>query len=115
MQEFNLCRCDCALVSFAWWFAGTADKTGRIFGKPSKTLIDVKAGSMAPHYHLQTAGYEIAYNEMNPKSPIRARYVLVLMPDDYRLIPCESKTDHRYFKAATTVAEWRRNNGRIKK
>lgn len=101
-----------AVYSLRNSFAGTVDrffidKKGRL------TLCDIKtsAGMASAAVSLQTAGYEIAFEEMQLGKI--ARRVGVLLTKEGTFIPEEftDKTDRDYFLACLRVAAFKVNHG----
>ena len=88
------------VYSFQWMFAGILDI---IAGGAS--LIDIKTSKVkAPWWKYQTAGYGLAWNEMQGKKVIKNRYSLQLAENGtYKLEEHTDKNDERNFLSILTV------------
>jgi hypothetical protein len=94
----------------------TLDRTGRLAGKP--VILDLKCSKQdEPWWGVQLAGYELGllaeYGPPKTRPYKWARYGVRLMPDatgePYRLELFDDPADYDVFRAALTVAIWRRN------
>lgn len=92
-------------------YVGTLDRLLWINGK--FCLADIKTtASISPLVALQTAGYQIAWEEANPGDKIGIRCCVQLREDGtYRVEWYKERTDKSVFLAAVTVAQWRRKWG----
>ena len=95
------------VYSKKYLYAGTLDRVGPLFKR--KALVDIKTGTSLPKWiRLQTAGYKIIYNEgLKIKDQIKDRYVVQLLPDDYKLEQHIDKSDTDVFLAALTIRNWK--------
>ena len=102
------------LFSPTYLYAGTPDRIAMV--QSVKTILDIKTGSeIYPGIRLQLAGYQGAYNEMNPKDKAKNRLVVKLMPDKYQAIPLKDQSSDWYdFVAALRVAQFKQKNRLIK-
>jgi hypothetical protein len=94
----------------------TLDRAGLLAGKP--VILDLKCSRQdEPWWGVQLAGYELGMLAEHGPPQVRpykwARYGVRLMPDatgePYRLELFDDPTDYDVFRAALTVAIWRRN------
>lgn len=97
------------IYSNAFGYAGTLDFLGGIKGK--LWLIDWKTGDPPPATALQLAAYADGHSE-ETGAHISRRYAARLKPDGtYNLIPYTDRHDTEKFRAAVTVAAWRKEHG----
>jgi hypothetical protein len=83
-------RTEIQLYSTVFWYAGTIDSGGFLFG--DRTLVDVKSSHDVNKdaVDLQTAAYAWLWDETYPEEKIERRVCLHLMKTGrYRLVPCE--------------------------
>jgi hypothetical protein len=94
----------------------TLDRAGLLAGKP--VILDLKCSRQdEPWWGVQLAGYELGllaeYGPPDVRPYKWARYGVRLMPDatgePYRLELFDDPADYDVFRAALTVAIWRRN------
>jgi hypothetical protein len=94
----------------------TLDRTGLLGGKPA--ILDLKCSRQEEHWWgIQLAGYELGmlaeYGPPKTRPYKWSRYGVRLTPDSkgepYRLELFDDPVDYDVFKAAMTVAVWRRN------
>lgn len=93
-------------------YCGTVDAVGEAYGQVA--LIDIKCSAVVDLTNTgpQTAAYEQAWAELKGEK-INKRYVVKLMPNAYKLIPCKDKNDLQIFLYALQIYNWRmRNNGK---
>ncbi len=88
-------------------FAGTLDAVAILFGKPG--ILDIKTGANCGAA-VQTAAYELAYNEpLKAKDRTRARWTLQLKDTgEYSVIEHTSKLDKSIFLSALSVYNYKR-------
>jgi hypothetical protein len=103
-------------------YAGTPDQVRPICG--TLAVLDLKTGAAEPWHALQTAAYkELAVVELmrrewargcnTVEEPEIRRYALYLEPTGRWKLQCHNDLDDwPVFKAALTVASWRRSRGR---
>lgn len=97
-------------------YIGTADRLLRLNSK--KTVVDIKTGVRLPWAALQTAGYAMAWEDMNSlggpfgivKCESRAS---IHLHDDgtYDLYPHTDPADRNTFLAALQLSRWMRKTG----
>ncbi len=95
-------------------FGGTLDRLlilndPTLGSKTFRTIVDIKTGqTLHPYAELQTAGYWIAWEEMNyPKRIEKRMSVLVHADGSYHPLYYTEKTDRRVFLAALTCIGWK--------
>lgn len=89
----------------AYGFAGTLDLLAEWKGQ--RSLFDFKSGQVPRTVGAQTAGYALAHDAME-SLPVRRRYCVQLMPDDYRIHPLTDPADRSTFLSALNC--WRFRN-----
>jgi len=88
-------------------YAGKCDR--RIRWKGKEGVIDIKSGVRAPWHGLQSMAYAKCY----PRP--MTRFCLYLGSDGtYKLEEHDDPSDWDVFRAALTVANWKRRNGTVK-
>lgn len=99
-------------VYSALGFAGTIDRIGT-FGEGPLWIIDIKSGVKHRSWPIQTAAYSLAYCEMNglASATVMRATVQVTRDATYQLIPYRATRDFNVFRAALTIAMWRREHG----
>jgi hypothetical protein len=97
------------VCSTKYRFAGTPDRIGILDG--FNTIIDIKStAEFNPATALQTAAYQIAYND-NPKFDAQRRMAVLLQPDGkYKIELYKDKSDASVFLSALSVYNWKRRN-----
>jgi len=70
--------------------------------------VDIKCTSVVDLISTgpQTAAYEQAWKEQR-KEKIEKRYIVKLVPNDFKLIPCTDKNDFQIFLYALQIYNWR--------
>jgi len=97
------------VISSRYRFAGTLDLVGPLNGR--NALIDFKTGEPLPQHALQTAAYQIAFEEMG-LGRIEDRFGLYLRGDGrYRLKKFENVMDRQMFLSGAAVFQWRNQHG----
>jgi hypothetical protein len=96
-------------------YAGTLDRVANVSGYPlAPSLIEIKTGGIVPTYRLQTAAYQLAYNDgsLHGTENIQFRFLVVLKADGtYVVEEHKDRADIEYFLAAKKMAEWRAKYG----
>jgi len=96
------------IASKKWGFAGTPDRIGKI--KDMIVVVDIKSGILTPYAGLQTAGYKIAWEEINGKK-IKKRLIVQLTAEGkYKMTPFEDKMDEGVFISFVQVYQWKQRN-----
>lgn len=101
------------VYSKKWKYAGTLDRIADLNWKGERVLalLDLKSTTtMNPSVALQTAGYKLMYEEMT-KQKTEVRLGVQLLPDDFKVIPYDDKTDERTFLACLQIRNWKKNRG----
>jgi len=93
------------VLSLAYGFCGTYDR--RLFIGGRCGILDIKGPTVMPATAIQLAGYVLA------AGGVLARWSLHLSDDHYRLIEHTDRRDFDTFKAAVTIANFRRDHGLI--
>jgi len=103
---FEMIASEMAMYSQEWRFAGKLDVVGWVKGK--RLLLDLKTGVVLPGTAIQTAGYEILWQE-NQKVSIQERGSLKLFPDGSlpKLTIFPNPDDIEIFKACRKIYNWR--------
>ncbi len=84
-------------------YAGTPDVEGRVPGATRRLIVDVKTGCDAPHYPIQTAGYDMAYSHPHD------RWCVFLKPNGaYAIRQHTDPRDWDVFLAALKIVHWQR-------
>lgn len=83
------------LDSEKWKFAGRIDRVKTINGKT--TLIDIKSGGILITTKLRLAGYEILWNENNPKNKIKQKWIVQPAKNSYKITPFSDITSKNEF------------------
>jgi hypothetical protein len=97
------------MVSKLWGFAGAPDRVGIV--RSRNAVVDLKSGSEIPANELQTAAYQVLYEETFKGAKIKDRYTLIILPDDFRLIPHTHKADKITFLGLVNANSWARRKG----
>ena len=88
-------------------FGWTLDKVGIKNGV--KTIIDLKSGVINKlAVNLQTAAYKIGYNEYHKKDKAVKRGAVQLLPNDYKYVQFDDKTDESVFLAFLTTMNYKK-------
>jgi hypothetical protein len=112
--EIDTRFCEFKVYSESLDVSGTLDRIWWINGE--RGLLDIKTGVSDPAHEIQTALYQICFEEMFPKMKINKRHSLYLnggAPDKYKLKPHESPHDKAYATGAVLAARWRVQNKRV--
>ena len=86
-------------------YAGTPDVEGHVLGATRRLIVDVKTGADAPHYPLQTAGYDIAYDH-----PHDRWCVFLKQNGTYSIRQHTDPRDRDVFLAALKWFHWQTEN-----
>ena len=85
--------------------AGRLDRLGRL---KRLSIIDIKSGGVPTWTGVQLAGYEYCLNDMG-FNQLFDRYALKLSDNGtYKFVPFKDKSDRIVFRAAVTVAQYKR-------
>ena len=102
------------LYSKLWKFAGTMDSQGPLCvnGKEYESIIDWKCTFQHyPSQNIQTAAYEILFNENYPEIKSKKRYNLILKETgNYDLIEAKDPADRNIFLACSTLYHWKKKH-----
>jgi len=91
-------------------YAGTADRTGKLFGNPA--LVDIKTGVPQPATGAQTAAYANLHWPPGDAERKVHRYAVHLGASGmYHLIEYKDRTDFGVFLSALTIFNWLGNHG----
>lgn len=106
--EFKVEDIELRLYHEKYRYAGTLDRTGRLYGQEHLSIIEIKTGSLVPEYALQTAAYLEAFNQGRTENKARDRYVIQLEADGiYKVLQHTDRADFGVFVAALTISNWR--------
>ena len=105
--EFEPTEIELRLAHPLYRFAGTIDRVGYI--KDELTLLDIKSGTIQKAYAIQTAGYELLYNQANKKK-IKRRLAVYLSENDYKVKEYKDKNDANVFLAALTIHNYKKGS-----
>lgn len=96
------------VCSIKYRFAGTLDYAGILNGK--RTIVDIKTGTSVPRDAcLQTAAYQIAYNEMFPANKVTQRMAVQLCPSGQpKITPHSDLRDKNVFLSMLSNLNWRK-------
>jgi hypothetical protein len=95
------------VFSKMWMFAGTMDRLVTIDGK--LTILDIKSGCKSPLVQLQTAGYQIGYEE-ETKKKIKNRMVVYLDEKNYDAKDLNDVSDKSAFLSALNTYNFKLNH-----
>jgi hypothetical protein len=106
-MNFKPLRVEERVYSVKYRFAGTVDRIGE-----DLSILDIKSGSeLTEIVGLQTAGYQLAYNEMNPKNKSKKRLGVLLTPaGTYKIQEYKNKNDANVFLSALSITNWKERN-----
>ena len=89
-------------------YAGRIDRVGLI-GK-DLSLIDIKSGTQQKTNAIQTAGYELLYNQEKKKTEqIKKRFIVYLSETGYKVEEHKNVNDKNIFLAALTITNYLRS------
>ena len=106
--KFEPTEIEMQLLHTVYRYAGRIDRVG-LMGS-DLTLLDIKSGTKQKTHAIQTAGYELLYNQ-NKKGIdlIKRRLVVYLSPDSYEVEEHKNKNDKSIFLAALTITNYLNN------
>ena len=97
--EFEVQGSKKKMYSKRWGFAGEPDKIGTIH-KNKKVIVEIKSGALIKHsICLQLAGYQVLEDENNPRTKVKERIGVQLLPDNYKIELFKDKSDCSSFLA----------------
>jgi len=89
-------------------FAGRIDRVGCL--GDDLALVDIKSGTKQKVSSIQTAGYELLYNQdKTKKDQIKKRYLVYLNKDNYKVEECKNINDKNIFLSALTITNYKRS------
>jgi len=99
------------VYSVRYQYAGTFDLVA-MMKDGKRGVIDRKTGlAFHPFYTLQTAAYQLAWEECNHPQKIHRRQTVLLKADGtYKVEEHTDKTDRNNFLAALSVVGWKNKN-----
>lgn len=90
-------------------YAGRIDRIGLVNGILS--IIEIKSGVYHKSHYIQTAGYELLYNQNKKKSDCaKKRIIVYLNPEGYLVKEAKNENDKNIFLAALTVSNYKRSS-----
>jgi hypothetical protein len=100
------------VYSLRFNFAGTLDRIA-VDNKRRETLVDIKTSKeFSPSAKLQTAGYQLAFEEMHKPFTIARRVGVILQEDGtYYAEDFKDRSDRDDFLACARVAAFKLKNG----
>lgn len=102
-------KIEAQVMSEAYYYAGTLDRTGK-FRRPNKSLLDIKTiktrGAIAKWVRLQIAGYRYCLEE-----PHDGLVVQLCGNGTYRAESFEDPNDIKTFLCAAVTYNWKLENG----
>lgn len=109
-KDFDFVPSEIELIKYhsLYKYAGIIDRIGASRGK--LTLIDIKSGIYVKSHEIQTAGYEILYNEnLSPKDHIKQRLLVYISEDSYKVEINKNSIDKNVFISALTIHNYKRS------
>ena len=109
-KDFNFepTEIELQLLHAAYRYAGRIDRVG-MMGK-DLTILDIKSGTKQKTHAIQTAGYELLYNQnKKAKELIKRRIVVYLSPTGYEVEEHKDKNDRGVFLAALSITNYINN------
>jgi hypothetical protein len=89
-------------------YAGRIDRVGNI--SKDLVLIDIKSGTHQKTNAIQTAGYELLYNQDKKKSEqIKKRFIVYLSEQGYKVEEHKNQNDKNIFLSALTITNYLRS------
>ena len=100
--KFEVTETEIMLSHKLYRFAGRLDRAG-LMGKDI-TLLDIKSGVESKSHAIQTAAYELLFNQDKKKNEqIKRRMTVYLSPEGYKVRPHTNQNDGKVFLAALTI------------
>lgn len=108
-KDYNFIPVEIELQLFhkLYKFAGRIDRVGYI-GKDS-SLVDIKSGSYQKAHAIQTAGYELLYNQDKKADKTKKRFVVYLNETGYKIEENKNQDDRNVFLSALTITNYLRS------
>lgn len=109
-KDFNFepTEIEMQIVHQTYRYAGRIDRVG-MMGK-DLILLDIKSGTKQKTHAIQTAGYELLYNQnKKAKELIKRRFVVYLSPTGYEVEEHKDKNDRGVFLAALSITNYINN------
>lgn len=101
------------LGSIKYQFGGTIDRVAIVNGK--LTIIDIKAtATISPVVGIQLAGYQLLWNENNPKNKAKNKYCVQLKKNGFKVEECKNKRDEQIFLSCLSLVNYKKERGLIK-
>jgi hypothetical protein len=114
VHKYEATHTELRLYSKKWRFAGTMDSQGlfNYKGKEVESIIDWKCVYKGyPSANIQTAAYELLFNENFPEVKSKKRFNLILKPTaNYEIVECADPGDRNIFLACLTLHHWKERN-----
>lgn len=105
--EFEPTEIELQLAHPLYRFAGTIDRIGYI--KNGLVLLDIKSGTIQKVHEIQTAAYELLYNQGKKRSDqIKRRLAVYIREDGYKVQEFKNKNDANVFLAALTISNYKK-------
>lgn len=97
-----------SIVSKKYQVGGTPDRIA--IWRKWKTIVEIKIGYLYPRAYIQTAGYDIIYNDNKPfKERVKRRLIVQLKPDgSYWLTECKDPSDRVIFFSGLSIYNWKK-------
>ena len=106
--KFVLTEIELKLFHKLYRYAGRIDRVGLLNKK--LILVDIKSGTEQKTSAIQTAGYELLYNQDKKKGDqIKERMIVYLNPEGYKVIPNNNPNDKSVFLACLTITNYLRS------
>lgn len=106
--DFSPTEIELQLYHKLYKYAGRIDRVGNI-GK-DKVLIDIKSGTHQKTNAIQTAGYELLYNQDKKKpGQIKKRLIVYLSESGYKVEENKNPNDKNVFLSALTITNYLRS------
>ncbi len=109
-KDYNFTPTEIELQLFhkLYKYAGRIDRVGNI-GK-DLVIIDIKSGTHQKTHEIQTAGYELLYNQDKKKADqIKKRFIVYLSEKGYKVEEHKKQTDKNIFLSALTITNYLRS------
>lgn len=109
-KDYNFTPTEIELQLFhkLYKYAGRVDRIGDI--DKDLVLIDIKSGTHQKTHAIQTAGYELLYNQDKKKSgQIKKRFIVYLSESGYKVEENKNPMDKNVFLSALTITNYLRS------